>query len=825
MQRYPLFLLSLFWLTGLYLGYYQIDLSLFIWVIGLGLGFLLVALSIGSYYRKSKYWLVWLIFAVIIFAFFRMTLYQDQHQTQLSNEFVQEDQEIGIRGYIAATPMIDGDLVKLMVSPISYQWDQKEVPINSKEKVLVYIYLRTKSELQKVHEWENGMGIMLYGKLEKPQTAKNPGQFDYRNYLEKRGVYWKVEVDQPSTIKVSDRFSLLASLNRVKDKLTLQIDQLYTEPNAGFLKALLLGEDQQISEELKEDFSILGLSHLLAISGLHLSMITFVIFWLLTKIGLTREHIAITAGFVLIGYMFLTGASASVVRATLMALLMFYGLIYKRALFSLQSLATAFILMTFYQPMWIYDIGFQLSFVVTLTLIWGYSRVEKRIPIKQRWLRSTLTVLIITQFASFPLAFYYFHQYSLLSWLGNFLFVPIFSMVIPVSFALLFFSFFSFNLIEPLASILNWTLSQLFEVIHLFSKLSVFHFYGYFPFIKVVLLYTLFFWILIRNEVKNAFISYDLKKKIFLLEKISILLLVVALIIPVFLPKQGMVTFIDVGQGDSILIQTPGNDQVLIDAGGTLTFQKEDWQKRKNQFDTGEDIILPYLHYMGIDVLDMAVLTHEDQDHIGGYLSLVDQLEIRTFVVGKEFPRTELGKELQKKLIEKKIKIIHVNQIQHVKLDNESVFTFIPIDISGSLKENDHMLVAFLKLYDTSIALPGDLEEIGEYKILDTYHVKPIDILKVGHHGSKTSTSDLWLQSLEPKEAVISVGENNLYRHPSNEVVQRLQEQNINIWRTDQDGAIMIYINNDGFRIEKKIKNDEIQQQNITKIRQLREEG
>jgi len=801
-MRFPILILAFIWGISLFVGA-NIPLSKLLSILLFFIGTVFVIISIFRYSRKSKRWFIYLIIAVFLFGLMRMGWYHHEHQTDFPVEIAKQD--IGIRGYINSYPVVDGDLVKLIVEPISYQWKNKEVLIDTKEKVLVYLFLQEEADKKIVHKWTYGMGIRLNGVIDKPFSAGNPGQFNYQAYLAQQSIYWNIKVNDVSQVQTNNGKPLFHHLFLLKEKMLNQIDVLFEQPQAGFIKAILLGEREDLDEEIREAFSILGLSHLLAISGLHLSTLAFLLYWLLTKMRWTREKTIYFITFFLIGYMLLTGASASVVRATMMTMLMLYGLVGRRAVSALQALGIAFIGMTAYDPMWMYGVGFQLSFIVTFAILWFFPMLYERLPLHDSRLKQLITLLIVTQAASFPLVFYYFHQYSLLSWVMNLLIVPLFSAVIfPLALIiyLLSFIFLPFSLL--FAKIINILLEWLFLFTHWTASFSLFHFYGSVSsFLWAVMIYIIFAWLLLRNKIRESFMAFTLKKNIFWLEKLVFLFFISMMIWNTFVEQEGLITVIDVGQGDSILIETPNHKHILIDSGGKFDFEKEEWRKRKDPFDVGKDIVLPYLHYRGIHRLDLAIVTHEDFDHLGGYLSLVDHVKIETFVVGQSFPLTEYGKNLQRKLKEKNIKIVHVNKLQAVQPDKYTKMILFPVDLKHSEQNNDHSLVVFLHMYQTTSMFSGDLEAEGEKELLGKYLLPEVDLLKVGHHGSNSSTSVDWLKTLQPKHAIISVGANNRYHHPSQEVLKRLIDTGATIWRTDKDGAILIHMNKDGYEIEK----------------------
>lgn len=805
--KYPLLFIGLFWLLGLTLGtiiqlpFYVLPLFLF-----LALVFLLG--SFISYYKKVSLWILLLFLSFFLLALVRMEYYQYNHKSFFLNEAVESlDSEFGLRGYISSKPLIDGDLVKFTVKTTSFLIDGREYESPYKEEVMVYLYLHKLEEKELVEMWRTDMGIRLFGNIERPNTARNPGQFDYQKYLEHENIYWIVKVDNISNVDITYSRTHATLLDNIRENLASKIDSLYEEPVAGFIKAISLGERSELSIDINNDFSILGISHLLAISGLHLSILSLMFFWLLTKLGMTREKTAIIISVFIFGYMFLTGASPSVVRATIMTILMLYSFSFKSSINGLQALSIAFLVMTIINPLWIYNIGFQLSFIITFYIIWGIPLIFKRLPMEFGLLKKSISLIIITQAASFPLIFYYFNQYSLLSIIANLLFVPVFSFIIlPLSIVTLILALLHLYIGNIFAEFLTILLESFFNLIHKASQLNFFHFYGTFSSVSLIIIYYIFFsWFLLRTDFKYSFYSHRIKKRIFFLEKLFLLLILVFVISPLLINKDGTVTFIDVGQGDSTLIETPKGYKILIDSGGRFNYPKEDWQKKRNEFEVGEDVILPYFHYKGIDTIDMAVITHEDYDHMGGFFTLTDNVDIKMFIVPSTFPRTELGTELYNKINNYKIPIHRMDNATAISIDQYTDITFIPIDIERSNNENDHTLITFLNMYDTAIAFPADLEVKGEAMILEQYIFTETDILKVGHHGANTSTSEMWLSALQPKDAVISVGKNNRYGHPNETILARLENYQIKIWRTDMDGAIVVYVKPTGYRIDTTI--------------------
>ncbi|MGD9676787.1 MAG: DNA internalization-related competence protein ComEC/Rec2 [Vulcanibacillus sp.] len=808
--RYPLLVLAFIWLIGLLVGAVLFEYKIIL-IICFVIGITLLILSIYSFNSKSNKWFIWLTLSILFLACVHMGSYQLNHQSVITDDFVEELQgnEIGIRGYIDNRPDINGDLVKFIVKPISFYYD-KEYSVSTKERLLIYLYLYDVEELSIVSNWESGMGINLTGTFSEINSTINPGQFNYEEYLQKQAVYWKVVVTGIDDVQLSDASVVNNGINSLRGSFSTKLDSLFNQSQAGFLKSILLGDSGDIPSDLQDDFSITGLSHLLAISGLHFSIIAFIFFAILLKFRVTRENASIIVSIILIFYMILIGLRPSVVRATIMTILMLYGFVFKNKFSALQAFGIALFATTLYNPIWIFDIGFQLSFTITFYILWGYPEVYQKLPLKEGIVKKGIALVIITQLASFPLIYYYFHQYSLVSWIANLILVPFFSSIIlPFGLVLLVFGSFNLSIIDLLAEIMSFILNNLFIIIDWIADLSVFHFYGNISSpLLVFIMYIILTWLLIRKNFKDSFLPFKIKNKILFLEKFTIIVLAISLLLPWLTDNDAEITFLDVGQGDSIYIQTIKGNNILIDSGGNFVYPKEEWRLRDNPFDVGEDIVLPFLRYNGVTKLDIAILTHEDIDHIGGYLSIVDNLKIGLFIAEKGFPRTDRGVKLYNKLVENNTKIVTIDSVEAITLDKNSQLIFIPTGVDYSDKENNQSFAIILNIYDTRILFSGDIERIGEENILEKNLLSAIDILKVGHHGSNTSTSEQWLETLQPEEAVISVGKNNHYNHPAQEVLQRLINIGTNVWRTDIDGAIILRVKPKEYYIDRTVNNN-----------------
>jgi competence protein ComEC len=273
-------------------------------------------------------------------------------------------------------------------------------------------------------------------------------------------------------------------------------------------------------------------------------------------------------------------------------------------------------------------------------------------------------------------------------------------------------------------------------------------------------------------------------------------LLLTLFLVPVFLQiimvkfsPVGEVTFIDVGQGDSILIRLPFNQgNYLIDTGGKVTFPLEDWQERRTNFDPGEDIVVPFLKSRGISKIDKLILTHGDSDHTGSALAILENFRIGQVLVGDTLEKKEIELNIINEAKKRGIPITKVSAGMQWEEAGHKFFIIAPE--KAAVSSNDASICIYSKLGGQSWLFTGDLEEIGEREVIEQFPQLEVDVLKVGHHGSKTSTTELFLSKIKPEFGVISAGRDNRYGHPHQEVLERLNAHKVMIYRTDIHGAV-----------------------------------
>ena len=647
---------------------------------------------------------------------------------------------------------INDDVIIGTITSYYIDNDKLVITIFGKEKVLCNYYFKDENN---TFDYELGDKIKLFGKLKLPSNNSIFNGFNYREYLKYERINYIFDIDE--IIKISNNKSIMYKL---KNSI---INIINKSPNKDYLHTFLLGNNKYIDKEVMESYRINGISHLFSISGMHISLLSMIILKLLKNYKFKKEVVIL---FLLI-YMTLTDFLPSILRSGI-----FFILIYLNKKFNLNiSMFKLMIILLFIcvliDPYIVYKIGFQYSYTISFYLITFNQLINKS--------KNKLYKLFIVSFISFivsvPITINNFSQINVLSIFLNIFFVPIVSSIIfPLSLITFLFPFFNnlFAILINIFELLSITFSKIDNFIFIMSKISTLFIIIYYIIISI----TLYF--LSKNKYKYI---------------VSLMFIFVIHYNITIFNKGLEITYIDVGQGDSIFIKFPNDkSNILIDTGGKVTYGN-----LKNNYSVGKNIV-DYLKSMGIRKLDYLIITHGDFDHMGDSLYLIDKFKVENVIFNcGEF--NALEKELIKKLNKRK-----VNYCSCIKELNIGKYKLDFLNTKVYDNENDNSNVIYTELNGYKFMFMGDAGIEKEKDILDKYNLANIDVLKVGHHGSKTSSSKGFIDEIDPKYGVISVGKNNRYGHPNKEVLNNLD--NSKIYRTDQDGRIMFKIKNNKLKIE-----------------------
>ena len=616
--------------------------------------------------------------------------------------------------------------------------DKTTMWVKGKEKVLVNYY----SDINVSY----GDYIYVYGVFKKPKENGNFNLFNYKRYLLSNKINYVVTASKITIIKKNDNV-----FYTLKNNLLKRIES--ANRSKGYILAFLYADKSLIEKDIYTKYQKIGVSHLFAVSGMHVSLISIVLLKLLNKIKERKRYIIVSI-FLSI-YLFLTNFTISMVRATFQFILFFINKSFKLNIDNSNLVLFLFSILVIINPYNIYNIGFLFSFIISFTLI-RCSRL-----IKGKFIIKSLKTSLISFFSSMPVLINNFFEVNFLGIILNIIYIPFVSYILfPLSLVTVLF--------PSLDNILYMFISHFEKITDFFSNIKFLSFSICKMNIFLIIMYYLIF-------------IYILKRKKKLIYKIIIVIISLTFLINNGRIVNNEVSILDVGQGDSSLIRLK-NKNILIDTGGNINY------------DISKNILIPYFKSVGIKKIDYLVLTHGDYDHMGEAINLVEN-----FKVEKVIFNCGLYNDLENELIEvlDKKKIKYYSCIKELNIDNNKLYFLQTKEYDN---ENENSNVIYMELNGYKFMFMGDAGIEKEKDILEKYNLSNIDVLKVGHHGSKTSSSKGFINVINPKYSIISVGKNNRYGHPNKEVLENLE--NSKIYRTDLDGSIMFKIKNNKLKIE-----------------------
>ena len=629
------------------------------------------------------------------------------------------------------------------------------IKLNTDEKILINYYIKKNENYSNL---KIGSIIKVEGKLDYPKKNTNFNLFNYKNYLLSEKIYFVLTANKITYIKDTDNIFFKA-----KNLLINYINNFKTKD---YLYTFILGNTSLLEQDTKKSFQNNGISHLFAVSGMHITLISTLLMYLLKKITKNHDISYIITIFILLFYTFITNFSSSILRAFLLFLLIYINKKFKFNLKTIEIIMLILLILLMYNPFYIYSIGFKFTFIISIILI----LFSKKINNFKNYFSKLLMTSLISFFISLPIVINNFFEINLISPLLNLIFVPFISIII--------FPFSLISLIFPFLDNTFYIIVKFMENISIYinNTLSINIIIGKMNLIMIVIYYLLT--LICLNKVL-------VKKYIYVLPIITLILIYSNIN---YFNKNLIVTMLDVGQGDSLMIAFPNNKgNILIDTGGIVNFTK-------TNYEISTSTIIPYLKSIGIKKINYLVLTHGDFDHMGEAINFVNNFKVDKVILNCG-SYNDLEKDLIKVLDKKEIE--YYSCIKELNIDNNKLYFLNTKEYDN---ENDNSNVIYTELYGYKFMFMGDAGVDKEKDILDKYNLSNVDVLKVGHHGSKTSSSKEFIDEINPKYGIISVGKNNRYGHPNKEVLNNLE--NSKIYRTDQDGSIMFKIKNDKLEIE-----------------------
>lgn len=609
--------------------------------------------------------------------------------------------------------------------------NQIKISLKSKERIIV-TYKYTGKVFNNL---SYGDKIKVTGVLKEPSTNNIFNNFNYKKYLYNKKIYYIIEASKIDKIQNNNNH-----IYTIKNLLYTRINSL---KSSNYIKALLFG-DNKLDKEIKTSYQINGISHLFSVSGFHINFITSIIYFYLDRVTYNKKIKYITVDIFLVLYLLLCNTT-SLLRCTVMNILLSINHLLKLNIKKIDIVLLTLILCIIINPFIIYDIGFIYSYTISFFLILYKNKYKTN-----NKLLKIIYISLISFLVSLPINIYTSYEINFLSIILNIIIVPIVSLILlPLSLLTLIF---------PILDNILYLITSILEKISLYtSNINIFKQILSKPSIILIIIYYLVI-ILILSKNKHYYL-------------ISILL-IFHKTIPLYNSNLEVVMF-DVGEADSMLISTPSKKvNILIDTGRGIDINN----------------IIIYLKSIGISKLNYLIITHGDEDHIGGALYLIDNFKVDNVILNKG-DYTELEVELITHLKNKNIK--YTNNINKIPLLGSYMYLLNTKKFSN---ENDNSIVTYFEYQKYKFLFMGDSSSKTEEYLINNYNLTNISFLKVGHHGSNTSSSPLFINKINPKVSLISVGRNNFYHHPNKEVLTNLS--NSVIYRTDINKSIKIKINN-----------------------------
>ncbi len=797
------------------------------------LALLLVAALKGSRYMACSFLLV----SLFLLGILNINLYLHPHYGRSDITRHAGDGPLTFEGIICTPPRIVGDKTLLLVKTSQIIQDNQRIPVRGK------ILLSVKDSN---NPFIYGNYIRARAKLKEPGNFNNPGGFDYKRYLGYRGIHLRGYISRPTDIIVIRNSAggyLRTGLERYRSLIRKSILETTSSPERKILQALILGEKEGIPSDIIKKFNRAGVSHILAISGLHMGIIALISFSIIKGVIKSSEYLLLRFNMLkvsalislvpVIAYAFIAGLHISTIRAMIMIICYLIALLTGRDRDLLNVLAFAAFLILVINPASLFDVSFQLSFAAVTAIILAAPVIVNALSgisgegISRKGLRSLLLFLAVSLSATIgtaPIIALYFNRISSISLISNLIVIPVIGFAaLPIGMLAIIAAPFA-----PLAHLITGLASFFTGIaVHIINTLSSPEFASFTVTTPALLEITLYYLLVFTGlrllmlwtekgiykscnrevlicrgsswNIRNLYLAKEKTLLAFFLGLILLSFFANAYCISARASGRGAVeaTFLDVGQGSSTLLRLPGGAVILVDGGG---FYDSD-------FDLGERVLAPYLWREKIKKIDIMVMTHADQDHAGGLPFIAENFE-----VGEIWTN---GQGSEKGACHRLLDIAEEKSIPHLRVSSDTPeirVGDVSLKILNPQKSesgqgflfpgfdyNNNAIVLKITIGSKSILLPADISASAEKQLISSGADLRSDMLMAPHHGGHSSSSNAFLNAVRPEIAVISCGKDNHFGFPNTDVLDRYKRAGARVMRTDRDGAVII--GTDGERI------------------------
>lgn len=729
--------------------------------------------------------------------------------------------KVTVEGIISENPQDFSDRSQIIVSALKLIKDGSDIPVEGR------ILLSVVSD----QELSYGDFIRFTARLRTPRSFYNPGGFDYEKYLKYREILVRGFIKDASGIVVlreNQGNIFKTKLEQFRKSIKKFIDDYSLSPEKEIIQAMILGNQSEIPKDIMEKFNKTGTTHIIAISGFNIGIIAFLSFFIIRSLMKTSTYLLLRFNIVKVSticgiipviiYTFIAGMGISVVRASIMALTFMIAIIFGKDRDLYNSLALAALIILIISPYSLYDVSFQLSFVAVWAILFitpNFSEVihqssPENISTHSAWIkkiRANIYMFIIVSCAAIlgtlPLIIFYFNRISTIALLSNIIVVPIMGILaIPICMSIIIALPLSNALALVFLEIASHLVRISISIVDFFASLPGSSYFVNTPTLMemgvyyLLLVFTVKLFHTWRNKKdNNGDGNGRISQKWYRLSFAALAVFIAGDAIYLYgrqiYNEKMKVTFIDVGHGNSALIQLPGGKTILLDGGGTY----------ENVFDIGRYVIAPLLWNERVNSIDIVILSHPHPDHFNGLITVLSYFDVKEIWTNGEKGDFETYEDFMKVITEKNI-IHRMVSEQHVDTVLNGVAVSLlnptaPISMNSTSsrkfeRTNNDSLVVKLTFGQVAFLLPGDISEPSEKRLVNSRHNIRSDVLLVPHHGGLTSSTEPFLDKVQPKFAIVSCAFENVFNDPHPDVLRRFSKRDVKIFRTDIHGAITI---------------------------------
>ncbi len=724
------------------------------------------------------------IYVLVTIFFFVTTIFYTNVRIPIPDAMLgYADENVTIEGMVSSFPSKSIHNKTKFSFDVNKLTDKNNNSLILDAKTQVFMSNKIKTDISR------GDYLRIKAKITSPNVSGNEGEFDYAKYLANMNIFTLSFAKDMERLDIEPSFCNkgLRYLDKIREKIILEHKKHLSADNVEILGGVVFGSEAiKPSPELKDIFINSGLYHLLAASGMNVAFIFGIWFFILIKLRVPYNFIIVSGGLVVLFYALMTGLPPSVTRATWMLELGLLGkLIDRKADNSVILLFVCAILLV-YNPMLINDIGFQLSFMVTFGLLTCSTPIMEKLKFIPQKISGWFVIPFVAQLFAIPIQIYYFQTISLYSILANMLVIPFMAVISFCGFvssilALIpkFGTYFCMILDKinlPFLTFLHFVAEQFSLIPNNIAQVAKLNY------IEIILYYLLIF--IFIHLLKNNF--KDMRVNIF---AVIILISLSSSIALKSLGNDLTFTFLNVGEADSIFIKTPNDKKILVDTGKV-------YGKTKN---SATSVIIPYLKVLGINSIDVMLLTHPDTDHIGGSVDILENIKVDKVITNGEVAHNKSYIALENYLKTHNVPSVIINDVTDISPDKDISIVALKPEDTNKKSQNDTSIILIFKYKDFDAILMGD-NEANSYNMLKE-NLSPsgeIELFKIGHHGSSNAINQKMADFISPSVTIISVGQ-NAYGHPHPNVLKCLRGSRI--YRTDLDNTVKIKANGKKFDV------------------------